>query len=126
MTNAVQLKEITKDELNKKIQSKDPFELVNVLAPESYKLGVIKGSKKIPGAELEARFRELDKKKAVVTYCAGASCEASIKAAELLSAKGYDVSIYKGGVAEWSAAGLPLEAPVDRAEAKKEKGDCCS
>jgi ArsR family transcriptional regulator len=103
------VKIVTKDELKAMIDKHQAFQLVNVLAPEYYNLGVIKGSIKIPGAELEKRFTELDKAQDVVTYCADASCAASKKAAALLAAKGFTVSAYEGGAKEWKAAGLPLE-----------------
>lgn len=118
MTNATQLKEITKEELNEKLQAKKPFELLNVLAPEGYGVGVIKGSRKIPLAELDRRFNELDRSKDVVTYCANAQCEASHKAAELLAAKGFKVSVYKGGAEEWVSAGLPVDKPVQKSSTK--------
>lgn len=103
------IKVMTKDELNAKITNGDVFQLLNVLDPKYYDLGMIKGSIAIPLAELEARFSELDKAKEVVTYCTGASCDASRKAAELLSAKGFDVSAYEGGIKEWTAAKLPVD-----------------
>lgn len=124
MVNATQLKEITKDELNEKLQSKNPFELLNVLPAESYGLGVIKGSRKIPLAELDKRIKELDKSKDVVTYCANAQCDASHKAAELLTAKGFTVAVYKGGAEEWAAAGLPLDQPVEKSSVKSDASSC--
>lgn len=104
------VKVMTKDELNGKVAKAEAFQLVNVLDPESYDLGMIKGSIKIPLAELEARFTELDKAKEVVTYCAGPACDASRKAAALLAAKGFNVSAYEGGIKEWTAANLPVDA----------------
>jgi ArsR family transcriptional regulator len=124
MTNATQLKEITKDELNEKMHNKKPFLLLNVLAPEGYQMGVIKGSRKIPLAELDKRIKELDKSKDVVTYCANAQCDASHKAAELLAAKGFTVCVYKGGAQEWAAAGLPLDQPVEKSAHKEDSSSC--
>ena len=102
-------KAMTKDELNGKIAKGEAFQLLNVLAPEYYDLGMIKGSIKIPLAELEARFSELDKAKEVVTYCASASCDSSRKAAKLLASKGFNVSAYEGGIKEWTASKLPVD-----------------
>jgi len=103
------VKVITKDELKRMIDRHQAFQILNVLGPEHYDLGVIKGSLKIPLAELEARAGELDKAQDVVTYCADTSCDASKKAAKLLAEKGFTVSAYEGGAKEWKAAGLPLE-----------------
>jgi ArsR family transcriptional regulator len=120
MEIATEVKTITKDALNDKIKKNEAIQLVNVLDPEYYKLGVIKGSLKIPLADLEKRSTELDKAKEVVTYCADVSCSSSRKAAELLAGKGFKVSAYEGGIKEWSAAKLPVEAtsaPVEPVKA---------
>jgi ArsR family transcriptional regulator len=102
-------KVITRQDLLARLQRRDPIQLVNVLDPRDYGLGVIKGSMKIPLEQLERRCGELDKSKDVVTYCAETACERSRMAAELLGAKGYAVSAYEGGVKDWKSAGLPLE-----------------
>ena len=99
---------VTKEQLEKKIQAGN-VQVVNVLDPKWYELGFIQGSKKIPLKELDARLGEIDKSKEVVTYCASYECSASREAAEKLSAKGYKVSAYVGGIKEWKAAGLPTE-----------------
>ena len=109
MNETLTVKVITKDALKDKMRKNEPFQLVNVLDPQYYHLGVIKGSKRIPLAELDKRYTELDKSKEIVTYCAETSCSASRKAAEMLAAKGYKVSAYEGGIKEWTAAHLPVE-----------------
>lgn len=119
MSNTLEVKVVTKDALNEKMTKGEPIQVLNVLDPQYYTLGVIKGSLKIPLAELEKRSGELDKAKEIVTYCADASCTASRKAAELLAGKGFQVSAYEGGIKEWSAAHLPVEnAPTPAAAAK--------
>jgi rhodanese-related sulfurtransferase len=107
---ACAVKVITMAALDAKMKAGAPLQLLNVLDPQYYNLGTIKGSLKIPAADLEKRFTELDKSKEVVTYCAGVSCSASRKAAQLLAAKGFNVSAYEGGIKEWVAAKLPVEA----------------
>ena len=113
------VKVTTAAELDAKMKAGQSFQLLNVLDPQYYSLGVIKGSLKIPAAELEKRSIELDKSKEVVTYCADASCSASRKAAELLAAKGFKVSAYEGGIKEWVAAKLPVEAAMTPSPAAK-------
>jgi len=115
MNKAPEAKVITKDALNAKIKKGESFQLLNVLDPKDYDLGVIAGSMKIPLAELKKRSSELDKSKEIVTYCADTSCNASRKAAEMLAEDGFKVSAYVGGVKEWTDAKLPVEeasAPV--------------
>ena len=92
-----------------KIKNNDGVQIVNVLSPEHYGKGFIKGSKKIPLEQLDSRLGELDKTKEVVTYCASSECSASMKAAEKLAAKGFKVKAYEGGIKEWSEAGLPTD-----------------
>ena len=107
---AASVRVITKDELNKKMQAGESMQIVNVLDPEKYALGFIKGSKRIPLDKLEARSSELDKSKLIVTYCASSECNASRQAAEKLTAKGFNARAYEGGIKEWKEAGLPTEA----------------
>lgn len=106
---ATQVDPISKGELFEKINSKDPVQIVNVLKPEYYSLGFIQGSKRIPEDEIEARFKELDRNREVVTYCASYDCHASRRAAEKLTARGYKVRAYEGGIKEWKESGLPME-----------------
>lgn len=111
---------ISKEELKLKIDRKEDFQLVNVLSPDYYHLGSIKGSIKIPLDSLEKRFKELDKSKEVIVYCASYDCAASRKAAELLASHGFGVVAYEGGIKEWKEAGFPLEME----KGAKRKGAC--
>lgn len=116
---------ITKEELKKKLDRGEPVQVVNVLDPEWYKLGIIRGSRKIPLDELTKRLGELDKAKEVVTYCANTQCTASSEAAKLLAAKGFKVRAYEGGIKEWTEAGLPTESEESCASTGKPKSSCC-
>jgi rhodanese-related sulfurtransferase len=107
--NTAQVQTINKDQLLGKIKSNSGVQIVNVLSPEHYGEGFIKGSKKIPLNQLDGRLGELDKTKEIVTYCASYDCSASLKAAEKLAAKGFKVKAYEGGIKEWSEAGLPID-----------------
>ncbi len=104
---------ITKEELVKQLGF---VQVVNVLEPKWYSLGIIAGSKKIPLAELGTRLSELDQSKPVVTYCASVECSASSEAAKQLVAKGFKVKAYEGGVKEWKEAGLPMDEVAAKAK----------
>ncbi|MBI4436060.1 MAG: rhodanese-like domain-containing protein [Candidatus Omnitrophica bacterium] len=110
----IQAKAITKEKLWQKLKRGEEVQVVNVLDSNGYTLGLIKGSKKIPLAELDQRIDELDKSKEVVTYCAGYACSTSKIAAEKLTAKGFKVKAYEGGIIEWKEAGLPIEEPTTK------------
>lgn len=45
----------------------------------------------------------------VVLYCSDAACPDARASAELLAARGHDVSVLSGGYAAWKEAGLPTE-----------------
>lgn len=100
---------ISKETLKEKIDKHEDFQLVNVLSPENYNLGFIKGSMRIPVNELDQREEELDKAKEVVVYCASHECSASRNAAEKLAADGFNVKAYEGGIKEWKQARYPTE-----------------
>lgn len=100
---------ITMSALNERINKGARVQLLDVMDPKDYPQGVIKDSKKIPLADLEKRYAELDKSAEIVTYCAGPECDAARKAAELLAQKGFRVIVYTGGLKEWKMASLPME-----------------
>jgi rhodanese-related sulfurtransferase len=101
-------KVITKDAFEKKFKE-GSVQILNVLEPEGYSMGVIKGSIKIPLKSLPGRLSELDKATEIVAYCADTTCAASGKAAALLNEKGFKASAYEGGIKEWKTAGLPTD-----------------
>jgi len=107
--NETNVETISKDQLLAKIKNNDGVQIVNVLSPEHYGKGFIKGSKRIPLDQIDSHLGELDKTKEVVTYCASTECPASMKAAAKLAAKGFKVKAYEGGIKEWSEAGLPTD-----------------
>lgn len=101
---------ITKEELSKKMANGEPVQIVNVLNPDYYKLGMIKGSLKIPLSELTKRaVTELDNFHEVVVYCASYQCGASKAAAKKLAKLHFNVYAYEGGIKEWKEAGLPTD-----------------
>lgn len=83
--------------------------LVNVLEHDRFERKHIPNSINIPLSEIDEFDARFDKSKAIVVYCASASCDASPRAAALLSERGFrHVSDYEGGVADWEAARQPL------------------
>ncbi len=100
---------ISKEDLADRLTRNDGVQLVNVLEPEHYDLGMIRGSMRIPVSQIDQRMSELDQSVDVITYCANRNCPASRQAAERLAQSGYNVRAYEGGIQEWTAAGLPTE-----------------
>ena len=106
------LKSIDREELKSKIDSRQPFVLLETLSPEHFQHVHLPGARNAP----PERIRELapvlipSKDTEVITYCAGATCHASADAARELAELGYtNVRYYAGGKRDWTSAGLPVE-----------------
>ena len=67
-------------------------------------------ARSMPLDEIEHRIAELPKSKEIVAYCRGPFCVFAEEAAHLLKLNSRKVSKLHDGVAEWRAAGLPLES----------------
>ncbi len=67
-------------------------------------------ARSMPIDEIEHRISELPKSKEIVAYCRGPFCVFAEEAARLLKLNRRKVSKLFDGVAEWRAAGLPLES----------------
>lgn len=67
-------------------------------------------ARSMPLDEIQHRIAELPKSKEIVAYCRGPFCVFAEEAAHLLKLNSRKVSKLHDGVAEWRAAGLPLES----------------
>ena len=67
-------------------------------------------ARSMPLDEIEHRIKELPKSKEIVAYCRGPFCVFAEEAAHLLRNNRRKVSKLLDGVAEWHAAGMPLES----------------
>lgn len=84
---------------------------IDVRSFQSFTTGHIKGALSIPGSQLIARFGEVTPGKMVITYCACDAEQSSGKAVLNLMAHGVkNAAALKGGLHEWKAAGLPMQA----------------
>ena len=110
------MKTISAQELKKKIDDKEDFELVDVLSKDSFEAKHIPGSKSIPVNELEERApQELsDKDKETIVYCASKECQASPHTAKKLEELGYtNVADFEDGLAGWQDVGYEFEGSRD-------------
>jgi rhodanese-related sulfurtransferase len=85
--------------------------VIDVRPEEEYDVAHLPYARSMPVAEIEKRLAELPKGREIVAYCRGPFCLMSDEAQKLLSRKGYRVRKILDGVAEWQAAGMPLERP---------------
>lgn len=81
---------------------------------EEYFQGRIPGAMNLPAHMMDAYLPDIMMMvfpdQPVIVYCGGADCEDSLIVAQAIQELGVlDVSIYKGGIQEWRAAGLQEE-----------------
>lgn len=104
------VREITYDQFMEIREAGEEYVLLDVLAEDSFREGHIEGARNMPvgGITKESAEKELKKDAAVVVYCGSFLCTASTAAAKKLSALGYRVLDYKGGLKEWKEKGNAL------------------
>ena len=83
--------------------------VIDVRPQDEYDAAHILFARSMPLAEIERRLKGLPKTRDIVAYCRGPFCMLSDEALKLLSGKGYRVTKMLDGVAEWQAAGMPVE-----------------
>ena len=83
--------------------------VIDVRPQQEYEVAHLPFARSMPLPEIERRLAELPKDHDIVAYCRGPFCLLSDEALRLLAGKGYRVRKLMDGVAEWHAAGMPLE-----------------
>lgn len=113
-------KTINRDELKAKVDHGESFHLVEALAEEEFQKGHLPGAINLPPDRVQSLAPHLlpHQREEVVVYCGSASCNASEKVAQDLTALGYtNVRRYEGGKQEWIDANLPIEGAAETATA---------
>lgn len=106
------MKTISLSDLVTKIQSNSRSVLVEALPARYFEQGHLPGAVNINVGETQAKAPHMlpNKGADIVVYCASATCTNSNQVAAQLCALDYtNVSVFKGGKAEWEAAGHSLE-----------------
>jgi rhodanese-related sulfurtransferase/DNA-binding transcriptional ArsR family regulator len=83
--------------------------VLDVRPEDEYAVAHLPYARSMPVAEISKRLAELPRDSEIVAYCRGPFCLFSEEAQQLLTRKGYRVRKLLDGVAEWQAAGMPLE-----------------
>ena len=86
--------------------------VLDVRPEQEYSAGHIRGARSIPMNELEARLKEIPKRKTIVAYCRGPYCVLADEAVAILRAKGFNALRFEGGFPDWKAQGLPVERAI--------------
>ena len=82
--------------------------VLDVRPAEEYRAGHIPGSISVPLGELERRLTDLPRSDEIVAYCRGPYCVLSIKAVELLRARGFKAVRLEEGMPDWRAHGFEV------------------
>jgi rhodanese-related sulfurtransferase len=106
------MREISRDELWRKIKHGDDFVLIDALAPMSFAHSHLPSAINLPPEWVDERgprrIPALDTE--IVVYCASSTCDSSVQVAERLLELGYrNVLHYSGGKRDWLEADLPFE-----------------
>jgi molybdopterin/thiamine biosynthesis adenylyltransferase/rhodanese-related sulfurtransferase len=116
------IKEVTLDDLKRRLEAGEKFTLVDVREKEEYRAGYIPGAVSIPRGFLEIQVEQKvpDKAGKVITYCAGGV--RSALAAVTLSELGYtDVESANPGFVRWKDLGYPMEVPPQLTDAQRDR-----
>lgn len=89
--------------------ARDEVTVLDVRASEEFLSGHFAGARSVPLSELPARLGELPHDRMVVAYCRGPWCVLALDAVLLLRAAGFDARHIDEGVADWRAAGVPVD-----------------
>lgn len=105
---------VTKEELAKRLRSKEDLLVLDVRPAEEFAAGHLPGAVSIPVTELKRRLKDIPKNKEVVAYCRGQFCAFAPQAARYLDKKGVRTRVLDAGLPDWEAAGFPVESPADQ------------
>ena len=115
-------KEVSLDEIKRRLETKVPMVLVDVREKEEHRAGFIPGALSVPRGFLEIQIEQRvpDKNAPVVLYCAGGT--RSALAAATLQQLGYThVETANPGFVRWKDLGYPIDTPPQLTEAQRDR-----
>ncbi|MGD0675437.1 MAG: molybdopterin-synthase adenylyltransferase MoeB [Polyangiaceae bacterium] len=115
-------KQVSLEELKRRLESGEPFTLLDVREKDEWRAGYIPGAVSLPRGFLEIQAEQKLPSKAarVVTYCAGGT--RSALAAATLQELGYtNVETANPGFVRWKDLGYPVESPPDLTDAQRDR-----
>lgn len=103
------LEPIDREELARRLEA-GTVVLIDVRPAEEFEHGHIAGAISVPLESIKTWARdEAPRRKPIVAYCRGPYCVYAIQAVTELKKRGFRASRSDDGVAEWRAAGYPVE-----------------
>jgi molybdopterin/thiamine biosynthesis adenylyltransferase/rhodanese-related sulfurtransferase len=115
-------KEVSLDELKRRLEKGEKMTLVDVREKEEYRAGYIPGAISVPRGFLEIQIEQRvpDKNAHVVLYCAGGT--RSALAAATLAQLGYaNVETANPGFVRWKDLGYPMETPPQLTDGQRDR-----
>jgi molybdopterin/thiamine biosynthesis adenylyltransferase/rhodanese-related sulfurtransferase len=115
-------KEVSLDELKRRIEGGEKMLLLDVREKEEYRAGYIPGAVSIPRGflEIQVEGRIPDKGAKIVAYCAGGT--RSALAAATLADMGYtNVETANPGFVRWKDLGYPMETPPQLTDSQRDR-----
>lgn len=107
-----EFKAVTSEQLQTRIERKDPFVLVDARTPEEYDEAHIVTAINIPEKSFDKASAQLptDKGTLLIIYCNGVKCGKSKKVALKAEAAGYtNIMLYPDGFPVWEEKALPIK-----------------
>jgi molybdopterin/thiamine biosynthesis adenylyltransferase/rhodanese-related sulfurtransferase len=115
-------KEVSLDELKRRLDAREPYTLIDVREKEEYRAGFIPGAISLPRGflEIQVESRVPDKTTKIVAYCAGGT--RSALAAKTLAELGYtNVETANPGFVRWKDLRYPIETPPQLTDAQRDR-----
>jgi molybdopterin/thiamine biosynthesis adenylyltransferase/rhodanese-related sulfurtransferase len=115
-------KEISLEELKRRVDKKEPYVLLDVREKEEFRAGFIPGAISAPRGFLEQQIEQKvpDRNAKVVVYCAAGTRSAF--AAATLQDLGYaNVETVNPGFVRWKDMGYPVAKPPELSEAQRDR-----
>src|SRR3984957_20296735 len=115
-------KEVSLDELKRRLEAKEPIVLVDVREKEEYRAGFIPGAISVPRGFLEIQIEQRvpDKNAPIVLYCAGGT-RSALAAATLQQLRYTHVETANPGFVRWKDLGYPMETPPQLTDAQRDR-----
>jgi len=115
-------KEVSLEELKRRVDAKEPYTLLDVREKEEFRAGFLPGAVSIPRGFLEIHVegRLPNKQAKIVAYCASGT--RSALAAKTLADLGYtNVETANPGFVRWKDLGYPMETPPQLTDAQRDR-----
>lgn len=95
-----EIKIITPEELEAKLEAGEKLELVDVREYEEVQAGMIEGAKHIPMGEIPARLDEFDKEKEYIFICRSSGRSGNV--CHFMNEQGFKAVNMIGGMLDWT------------------------